>query len=371
LFLGVSLVASLTTVILLAAIIVTIKFPAALEHWTNEQVLNFLHFMWEQTDEAAAEEPPEESEIDPLQFLPQANGRPSGNSRLGEGPLEASVVVAAAKRAFESLQESGQDEVSLQLGSRYYEPSFGSPLAEDAIILEGSEEGLRNMSADQASAPFGLNLGNDDASQLSPTDPVLSNPSTSFIAAPSSQTEPSIPDPDRKRRIVDWLCKNIHHLNELSQMPFNSTELWKLHQHYFTPVVNETGGVPPSPSMDDMSRMASSVPEVTRRNAASIEPYTVTTSTLSSDDSLLIASSDPSLTASPPGASLPMLKRKVSYRFLGEAAIPSPHVRYQSVTNASVSKLIEGGAVGHSMPPKSKRARRNKTRISFLPRIKV
>jgi hypothetical protein len=349
---------------------VTIKFPAALEHWTNEQVLNFLHLMWEQTDEDV-DEPQGENEIDPLQFLTQAGGEPVGNSRLAERPLDASIVVEVAKRAFESLQLSGQDGISLEIGATYYEPSFGSPLSEDAIILEGTNEGSRKMSADKGIAPFGLTRSNGDASRLSPTDPMRSNHSASFVAAPSAPTEQSVPDPARKQRIVDWLCKNIQHLNQLAQLPFNSTELWKLHQHYFTPVVNETGGAPPSPSMDDMSRMVSSVPEVARRNAASVEPCTVTTSTQSSDDYLFMASSDPSLPASPQGASLPILKRKVSYRFLGEA-IPIPHVRPEGRhQNASISKLIEGGAAGHSMPPKSKRARRNKTRISFLPRIKV
>ena len=106
------------------------------------------------------------------------------------------------------------------------------------------------MSSDQASAPFGLNLDNDDANHLSPTDPVLSNLSALFIASPTAPTESSVPDPDCKQKIVDWLYKNIHHLNKLAQLPFNSTKLWKLHQHYFTPVVNETGGVPPLPSMD-------------------------------------------------------------------------------------------------------------------------
>jgi hypothetical protein len=327
--------------------------------------------MWKQTDEPV-DGLSGENEIDPLQFLPQAGAEPSGNSRLTERPLDASIVVEVAKRAFESLQLSEQDGISIEMGATYYEPSFGSPLTEDAIILEGTDEGSQKMSANKASTPFRLTLGKGVASRLSPTEPMLSNQSASFVAPPSAPTEPSVPDPARKQRIVDWLCKNIQHLNRLAQLPFNSTELWKLHQHYFAPVVNETGGTPPSPSTDDMSRMVSSVPEVTRRNAASVEPCTVTASTQSSEDYLFMASGYPSLPASPQGASLPILKRKVSYHFLVDAAIPSSNVRPEGRYQiASISKLIEGGAAGHSMPPKSKRARRNKTRISFLPRIKV
>jgi hypothetical protein len=71
-----------------------------------------------------------------------------------------------------------------------------------------------------------------------------------------------------------------------------------------------------------------------------------------------------------------MLKRKVSYRFLGEAAMASHQSRVEPkldhlLQNGSVAKLIEDGHTGHSLPPKTKRARRNRTRISFVPRIKA
>jgi hypothetical protein len=33
--------------------------------------------------------------------------------------------------------------------------------------------------------------------------------------------------------------------------------------------------------------------------------------------------------------------------------------------------MIETGPTGHTMPPKTKRARRNRSRISFLPRVKA
>ena len=41
-----------------------------------------------------------------------------------------------------------------------------------------------------------------------------------------------------------------------------------------------------------------------------------------------------------------------------------------ALTPQSISLIIEGGPGVHSMPPKTKRARRNRSRISFLPRIK-
>ena len=61
--------------------------------------------------------------------------------------------------------------------------------------------------------------------------------------------------------------KSIQHLNKLAQQPFSSAELWKLHQHYFTPVVNESGGSvapSPNPSTEPVGMTVWSVPEVSR-----------------------------------------------------------------------------------------------------------
>ena len=356
----------LTICFVTVAIIVTIKFPPAMERWTNEQILSFLHLMWEHSSQDL-EKKSQDKSIDPLQFLPRTNGGPP--KKKGEGPLDAKIVVEVAKRAFESFRDSGPELLTPPSGASYYEACFGSPLADNAIVSEGSEWPI------ETAAFAGVNIDSGDGSDQS----VMSLHSTSFVAAPSAAPDSSVPDPTRKKRIVEWLCKNMQQLNELSQRPFDSTELWKLHQHYFAPVVTEKGGdVPASPSTSShsVSRIVSSVPDVSRQNPIpEPEPSTITPSTLSSDEQMFVASSEPSLLGSPPAASLPMLKRKVSYRFLGDAAITSSRgrsePRAQSMDNASVSQLIQNGGVGHSMPPKSKRARRNKTRISFLPRIKV
>jgi Ran GTPase-activating protein (RanGAP) involved in mRNA processing and transport len=344
----------------LGPIIVTIKFPPAMERWTNEQILSFLHLMWENSSQGP-EKDPQDKAIDPLHFLPPTNGEPP--KKKGDGPLDAKIVVEVAKRAFESFRESGPELLTPPSGASYYEACFGSPLADNAIVSEGSE-----WPVSTETAAFAGGDGSDHS--------VMSLHSGSFVAAPSSAPDSSVPDPGRKKRIVDWLCKNMQQINELSQKPFDSAELWKLHQHYFAPVVIEKGGnVPasPSPSLHSVSRIVSSVPDVSRQNPTP-EPSTITPSTLSSDEHMFVASSEPSLLGSPPAASLPMLKRKVSYRFLGDATITSSRgrseARAQSMNNPSVSQLIQNGGVGHSMPPKSKRARRNKTRISFLPRIK-
>lgn len=65
-----------------------------------------------------------------------------------------------------------------------------------------------------------------------------------------------------------------------------------------------------------------------------------------------------------------MLKRKVSYRVLGDAALAAPPPRPPvPPPSVSVSMSIGGGQMS-TLPRKSKRARRNRNRISFLPRVK-
>jgi hypothetical protein len=340
-----------------AAVIVTLGFPEALKHWTNEQVLNFIHLMW---DKNIGDEPQTdlEVELDPLNFLPNPSGEKVTSSRTP--PLEATVVVEVAKKAYESLVANGVDVFSRRRANKL-DPSFGSPLAGDAIMIESSFDGRPPPN------PYMIHDSESENGTLGDRKNWLA--ARSFVAPPESDTctkKQEISDPARKQRIVEWLCSNIQHLNELAQLPFSSRELWRLHQHYFTPVVNESGGsvcyVAPG------NRIVSSVPEGSRGNPGG---SAVTPSIQCSADYISVPISDPA----PVQTSLPMLKRKVSYRFLGEAAHGSlakiePRLE-NHLHNGSVARMIEEGHTGHSLPPKTKKARRNRTRISFLPRIKI
>jgi hypothetical protein len=334
---------------------VTLGFPDALKHWNNEQVMNFIHLMYEKRGSKEEDSLSEEQrELDPLCFL-QSDG--DDNPIVARPrPLDAPLVVEIAKKTYASLIANGVDVFSRRRG--VVEPSFGSPLASDTIMIETGALALTiNDSSRQ----------NGDGTTHNTGLPV--NQARSFVAPPesSSAKKPEIPDPARKQRIVEWLCTNIEHLNELAQLPFSSRELWRLHQHYFTPVVNESGGT----IMHAGSGAVSSVPEGIREYHGSA----VTPSMESCGEAIPV--SDPAFQGSPSApASLPMLKRKVSYRFLGEAAMASHQSRVEPkldhlLQNGSVAKLIEDGHTGHSLPPKTKRARRNRTRISFVPRIKA
>jgi len=351
---------------ILIATIVTLGFPEALQHWTNGQVLKFIHLMWNNSnidnDDTVSEF---QQDLDPLNFLgtPGSNGtiQPSGR----QAPLEATVVVEVAKKAYASLVANGVDVFSRQ-GLDVADSSFESPLAGESIMIESPGRGDHDRNED------------DMKPQRVLTGDLPTKQTRSFVAPPESSGSNSkhpFPDPARKQRIVEWLCTNIQHLNEMSQYPFDSRDLWRLHQHYFTPVVNETGGAASQFVKSADERIVSSVPDVSRTNAGG---STFTPSIISSDGHFSVPISEPVLPGATTGPnslpnSLPMLKRKVSYRVLGDAMIVSDtkfeKKLEESTGNGSVARIIQHGHTGHSLPPKTKRARRNRTRISFLPRI--
>lgn len=351
--------------------VVTLGFPAAQKHWTNEQVLNFVHMMW---NKSKKEDLDAESELDPLNFL-RIPADEQAATRYE--PLEASVVVEVANKAYESLVANGVDVFSRR-SETIADPSFGSPLASNAIMTESSSESIQYLPLNHI---MNGETKLDYAAERTPNQTDLSQQkmptklTRSFVAPPEPNAlskKQEMPDPARKQRVVEWLCSNIQHLNELAQQPFSSRELWKLHQHYFTPVVNESGGF--APQSVPRNRIVSSVPEVSR---AAPDGSEVTPSMDSIDDHLSVPVSDPVLPGSPVApVSLPILKRKVSYRFLGDAVSITQQPKVEAMLDSyihtgSVAKMIEDGHTGHSLPPKTKRARRNRARISFLPRIKA
>jgi hypothetical protein len=345
-------------------VIVTLGFPAALEHWNNEQILNFIHLMWENKaneDNSACEE---EKSLDPLNFLASNNGNDNNNNNnhnapINTPPLQATIVVEVARKAFEALVEKGVDVFSRRPGHPN-QLLLNSPIAGDNNFFVESSPGWSNEE----------NCGVDSSS----LDPMVSGQARSFVVPPETPKQ-TLPDPSRKKRIVEWLCSNIQHLNKLAQQPFSSAELGRLHQHYFTPVVNETGGsLAPSPNPSAHELITSSVPDVSRSSPNGNQKSKLRAPT---EDTFHVPASEPSMMACQPSpilSSFPNIKRKGSYRFLGDAAFsaqPQTEARRSSLPISSVSMMIEGGPTGHSLPPKTKKARRNRTRISFLPRVKA
>lgn len=347
----------------LGPVVVTLGFPSALESWSNDKVLYFLCNMWKHhrrqtTDSSTVERgsrygdnfsPDEEEKLtDPLNFLCDPIPLPSV-------PEDATIVVEVANKAYSELRANGLEGFS-RINETIRQLDRSSQSVNDDLMLVSSSHSSRDSERDQS---------------LLPTSKI-----SSFVASPEAPKQ-FLPDPARKKRIAEWLSVNVKEIIKLSQLPFSSAELWRLHQHFFSPVVNESGGeVAQSPCASNatVELTMSSVPEISRPNSAE-------NSGLSKEgsDDVISSGSQPSITTTGHQmASLPILKRKVSYRFLGEAAVFSSRPGLEgrnpeaaSSTPLSVSQMIHGGPVGHSMPPTTKRARRNRSRISFLPRVKA
>lgn len=285
-----------------------------------------------------------DKEIDPLHCLDTADTSVSKSS----GPLDPSVVVEVAKRAYKHLCENGDELFSRKERNRSV--SFECPLTDDVVIVE-SNVPIKSSELD-GSIPDGSakNLCNNET----PRESRKSDHSTFHN---SSSTEPHLDAANRKILIVKWLCRNIQYLNELSYLPFDSSELWRLHQYFFSPTIQ----IPLSHELSDFG-LDNGMNEAPEHNSILSAPCIA--SPFRAKET--VPSSEPVI-----HDSVPILKRKVSYRFLNDATLSSASAKTsdESHIDQSVSKLIEG-MNGHSMQPKSKKARKNLSRISIVPRIK-
>lgn len=337
----------------------SLGLPKALESWTNEQVLQFILLMWERMRHEQ-EQYSEEKSMDPLHLL--TNGDTS-RVNIVSGPLDPATVIAVAQRAFETLPETG-DILLSRLPVRPREPSFESPLLEDAIILEADVQTADIFSSfDTSPSDFTMNH-------------VADQPKLVLAQTKNSSCEENIELPsiqisavERKKSIIQWLAQHMYHLNELSHLPFNSSELWRLHQYFFVPTFSDTDPCCPSnPESSDVNSCSCNF-SATQGSSIVSEPYDTTQSIQSSDD-YVKRTSAPVINST--NCSLPLLKRKVSYRYLHESYLTSDFNSSLSprMADESIAKMIEDLNV-QSMQPKLKRARQHRARVYFVPRIKA
>ena len=297
-----------------------------------------------------------DEELDPLHLLPAANTKPV------TGPLDPATVVGVATRAFKSLDITGNEILFRGCGPQR-KASFDSPLTEDAVMVEANGNGATpNGHCEPTHSKCSTN-DHDITSQ--PQSPPI--PGDLFVNNPQPPPAP-LDAATKKKKIVQWLCKSIQHLNELSQLSFNSSDLWSLHQHFFSPTIQMTVRL-----SEEASIMGS---DVGLKSFDSSHPP-------NNGNSILSAPCTVSPSTDPPAPAIPSsepvirrastsMKRKVSYRFLGEASMSSSTLQQPKKKNnmdQSVSKLIED-MNGQSMQPKSKRPKRNISRISIVPNIK-
>jgi hypothetical protein len=263
----------------LGPIIVTLGFPSALERWNNAQILNFIYIMWQNHQSPDVDE---EKSSDPLQCLDD------DSSAANPCHMDPNTVIEIANQTFSTLAANGLDVFARSFCTNTNQDDC--PIVSDHMMLVSAHRPVTEVS--------------NNTLLLSDTSMTASiHSSKSFVAKPEVAA-PAPPDHNRRRQLEEWVRVYGKEVYKLRERPFDAGELWRLHQHYFSPVVND-GGMGPHPLG------VASVPDVSRAKVAF------------------------------PSTSQPnqLLKRKVSYRCLTEAG------------------------------ETTKRTRRNRSRISFLPKV--
>lgn len=202
--------------------------------------------------------------------------------------------------------------------------------------------------------------------------PVAAKPkSPTTVARGPSNT--SALDPIRKNQNLEWLRAHFRSLNEVSQLPFNSADLWQLNQYFFSPALaledsrlnTDSSQTLESSSSDERHEEEASTNARTSNFRACGKPRRMPVQTPWSSP----MPSDASLRAN--------LGRTISFQMLGEAALSASN--HTNLTNESLHKRrsakseneAESESASMGAEPATKRARNLRPRISFYPRIRV
>merc|ERR1712125_288682 len=190
-----------------------------------------------------------EQELDPLFCLESPAARSDKHQNgvsTSRERLNPAAVIAAAKKTLDSLHDSQEADVRLSsiFHKRSAEPPFESPLSVDAVMMEANGEYLiSNVShheSQQHEMPDTCDLAHMDISLTTKTESEESSKIKDILPPANDLSEFN---GARRRRNAKWLLCNNSYLNELGQVPFDSAELWQLHQHFFSPIKTASGDV--------------------------------------------------------------------------------------------------------------------------------
>ena len=317
----------------LGSIAVTLGLPPALDKWSNEQTLKFIRIMWEQKRREELELAGSNDEDDEDESnMDQEDSGKTRYSKLGKpGPADPTLVVSAAKSAFEAMGDSeGEDLLADTIPPR--ERLDSCPLVvHDAVMLERSPSG--NIQVPVVDEKRERRLSDE----VTPMRRVMS---TSPVPGASAKKEDISLDPAKRKRLEEWIGQHITSLTELANLPFNDADLWKLHQYFFSPVGTS------------IFKKSTDGPQISTSNDSE-------------------AKSSPTKSINPTTKKAGGLTRKLSFRHLGdaEATTEMPGINRRR----SLEIMVDGGGSGDNDDgaPATKRARSNKPRIEYYPRVKT
>lgn len=302
--------------------------------------------MW--TEWNKSQPPPQAAKSD------DSEGGESKSSSADEqnGPAAPATVVRAAKQGLTLI---GND-----LDSSLHTEPYEREISETSPVVPANATMLERTMSGTIRVPPLVESHRDLVEEMSVPSEAVSSDSSST----QTQSVGVMLDPMRKNRNLEWLRAHFRSLNEVSHLPFNSADLWQLHQYFFSPVLPPMDCYSDSPPTSDFpltSDAFSSAEDMTdsssHRNASPRRSRT--------------PQSTPIRTPIQIGATLRAgLDRNISFRMLDEAVhsagratnVDSIHSKRRSTYSD-----VEEEESEHA----SKRARNNKPRIAYYPRIRV
>ena len=259
------------------------------------------------------------------------------------GPSDPATVVAAAKAAFASLGDDGGALLLTEEPQRAI--SETSPMVcSDAVMLEMTPSG-------SVIIPCLDDSDEETPETFVPHTPLhvsIKDSSKEQLFTSNKRDCPESPiDPATKKRNMDWLRQHYRSLNEIIQLPYAYPDLMQLHRYFFSldsddDNISTHDGKPPQSGI--VIR-----PDVTPFSSSSPHPTSQIKQTHAG------------------------LQRKQSFRGLQDLmenknnALQQPQI-YVGSENTSKRRPMSGT---QPMQPAPKRARNDKPRIDYFPRIKV
>ena len=276
-----------------------------------------------------------------------STGTGIGNSvektEVKAGPSDPATVVAAAKAAFAELGDDGGALLLTEEPQRAI--SETSPMVcSDAVMLEKTPSG-------SVIVPCLDDSDEDTPLTITPNTPLHASmkcTSAEQLCTSNGKDCPESPiDPVTKKRNMDWLRQHYRSLNEVVQLPYVYADLMQLHRYFFS-----------LDSDDDNNNNCTNEakpPQCGIAMRSTISPFTSPTNPTSQTNQVTSA-----------------LQRKPSFRGLDmmesqNSSIHQPQI-YVGSENTSKRRPVPGT---QPMQPAPKRARNDKPRIEYFPRIKV
>lgn len=329
------------------AIAVTLQLPQVIEKWSNDKFLRFIHFMWTEWNKSQPDpQPPSPGKTEELE---DGAGKDT-NAKEQSGPAAPATVVRAAKQGLTLI---GND-----LDSSLHTEPYEREISETSPVVPANATMLERTQSGTIRVPPLVESHRDLVEDMCTSSTESSTESNNA----QNQTAGITLDPMRKNRNLEWLRAHFRSLNEVSHLPFNSADLWKLHQYFFSPILSPMDtSLDSTPTSDYLHALDAFSSAEERTDEMSATP--------GERKAKFKRTRNPQCSLMPSGKSMSAsLDRNISFQMLDEAVLSAGSAsNLDSVHKRRSTYTDDEEESEHA----SKRSRSFKPRIAYYPRIRV